>query len=103
MTREDFMATFSSVFADEEGWIKFDQQRIMDILDVIEEGFENDKCKLWEWESEVYILWKETGLVINWYKLTHIGRSLFVSDNIDMVDLEDILYAIREEIMEELK
>lgn len=46
------------------------------LLDAIEEGITLESFKLWYFEEEVYILHLTSGTLINWYKITHIGRCL---------------------------
>ena len=65
--REIFTNIFTSIFSNDN---------ISKILDIIYSGYESEKYKCWIYDDEVYLLNKETGMFINWYKLDHIGRCL---------------------------
>lgn len=62
--REEFTNIFCSVFNPDN------------ICDIIFSGYEGYSYKCWIYDDEVYILNKETGDFINWYKIDHIGRCL---------------------------
>ena len=49
-------------------------------LDFLEKGKYSDKYDCYvDYDEENYIINRETGEYINWYKLNHIGRSINIS------------------------
>ena len=38
--------------------------------------FESDNFKIWYFDEDCYILHKESGILVSWYKLYHYGRCL---------------------------
>lgn len=70
--REEFVTAFCSVLDSENDSVITNT----DIYDIITEGYEGDTYKCWLYDDEVYILNKDTGDLVNWYKIGHIGRCL---------------------------
>lgn len=46
------------------------------LLDLIEEGYEDDCYKIFYTNENVYIMDLDQVTVINWYKISHVGRCL---------------------------
>ena len=46
------------------------------LLDLIEQGYEDECYKLFYANNEVFIIDLDQISIINWYKITHIGRCL---------------------------
>ncbi len=38
-------------------------------------GYENNDVKLWYYDNEIYIMYKPAMIVVNYYKLGHVGRT----------------------------
>ena len=95
MERENFMNLFLHYLGD--------NLKNYDILDIIENGYETAKFKCWYFNEndEAYILNKVNGVIICWYKLTHIGRSLFIiNDNSKPYLIGETLRLLAEDIKE---
>lgn len=61
--------------------------------------FENDFIKLWTWDcDEYYILEKETGILINWYK--HLGRANYCNKKLTIKEYEEFAKRILKELKE---
>ena len=56
ITRDEFIRIFSKI-----------DEIIYEIYD-----YEDFDIKIWHYEDDVYILEKDTGILVNWYK--HLGR-----------------------------
>ena len=65
------------------------------LIDIYE--FENEKIKIWKWEDEYFILEKDTGIIVNWYK--HLGRCNTCNKKLTIENYE----TFGERILEELK
>lgn len=76
-----------------------------DIDELIYEGFddayniENDKIKIWIYEDERYILDKETGIIVSWYK--HLGRANNCNKNLNLEALDKWAIKIYFNLVEE--
>lgn len=79
--RDEFIRIFLDIY-----------EILMDIYD-----FENDKIKIWNWEDETFILEKDTGIVVNWYK--HLGRCNVCNKELTIENYEEFA----ERILQELK
>lgn len=71
------------------------------VLDLIEQGYEGYRFKMWYYDSEAYILNKKEGILINWYKISHIGRCLFISHDISLEKLIEMFNELIDELDEE--
>lgn len=67
-------------------------------LGIIHGGKENDAYKVWCFNQEVYLLQKDTGVIINWYKLNHVGRDLSFNTEISSLQLYEFLNDLKEEL-----
>lgn len=65
------------------------------LIDIYE--FENEKIKIWKWEDEYFILEKDKGIIVNWYK--HLGRCNTCNTKLTIGNYE----TFAERILEELK
>lgn len=62
--------------------------------------FENEKIKIWLWEEEYFILEKETGILVSWYK--HLGRCNKCNKNMSLEDLKNFVLVVEEELINEI-
>ena len=62
-------------------------QDIYNFEDVIDNGFENEECKIWRWEDETFILEKRTGIIVSWYK--HLGRANWSNEGLTTGNYEE--------------
>lgn len=80
MTRTHFNRIVKSVFSDYN-----------ELFDMIECGIFSDRVDAFCFETQVYILLKKPyPYIISWYKVTHVGRNLEVSDDIQ----QHIIYVL---------
>lgn len=80
MTRSHFNRIVKSVFDDYN-----------ELYDMLEYGITSGRVDAFYHETQVYILLKKPyPYIISWYKLTHVGRDLEVSDNIQ----QHIIYTL---------
>lgn len=89
-------------FIDREIFRKIISNLIDDIenfYDVIEYGYEGDRFKAWYYEEEVYILDKGNFIILNWYKLTHIGRCLTCNYNMTVKETYKFIRSFRNEVL----
>lgn len=72
------------------------------IFDLILDGAETDSFKMWYnyEDEEVYILHKTSGIVVNWYKLYHVGRALSSNKNLTYHDFKVFFTLLKSEIIE---
>lgn len=59
--------------------------------------FEDEEIKIWYWEDEYFILEKETGIIVNWYK--HLGRC----NTTNKLEFENEYKEFAERILKRLK
>lgn len=84
--REEFTAIIIKIF---ENYDKF--------IQLFYSSYEGQKFKCWYFDDDFYILCKETGELVNWYK--HLGRIL--EWNLDDRDaLEVFLLSLKDEVEE---
>ena len=78
--RDIFSFTIIKVFGNTPNFLNFLEN----------EEYNNIKydCFL-DYDGETYIINRETGEYINWYKCTHIGRSINISISSDSVNILD--------------
>lgn len=60
--------------------------------------FENEKIKIWQWEEEYFILEKDTGIIVSWYK--HLGRCNVCNKDLTIENYEEFAKRILEELKE---
>ena len=60
--------------------------------------FENEKIKIWQWEEEYFILEKDTGIIVSWYK--HLGRCNVCNKDLTIGNYEEFAKRILEELKE---
>lgn len=89
ITREVFNEVFESVFGDNG----------MEFLNRIAEGFSTSNYKGFLHDDTVFIIDLLNEELITWYKLTHIGRSLKITDSgMTKVDLTKLFAEIKGEL-----
>nr|DAU41978.1 MAG TPA: hypothetical protein [Caudoviricetes sp.] len=89
-------------FVDRDIFIKIISNLIDNIenfYDTIEYGYEGDKFKAWYYNEEVYIMDKTNFIIINWYKLTHIGRYLTCNCNMTVKETYKFIRSFRNEAL----
>lgn len=66
------------------------------LIDIYE--FENEKIKIWCWEDEYFILEKDSGIIVSWYK--HLGRCNTCNKKLTIENYEEYSKRILEELLE---
>jgi len=61
------------------------------LIDKYDFSYENELIKIWYWEDEVFILEKQTGILVNWYK--HLGRANYVNKKLTEKEIRE--FAVR--------
>lgn len=72
---------------------------IDNFYDIVEYGYEGEVYKSWYYNEEVYIMNKESFTIINWYKLTHIGRCLTCNKNMNVKETYRFIRSFRNEVL----
>ena len=89
--REKFVLIVSELFGENED----------KLYDLILDGVETDSFKMWyNFEDEVYILHKTSGILVNWYKLYHVGRGLTSNKKLTYHDFKVFFTLLKSEIQE---
>ena len=76
------------------------------LLDKIEEGYSNSHFICFIEDIEVYIIYKHNYIIINWYKLNHIGRCLrsnCANFNIIKEILSELYFTFKEDIIDDIR
>lgn len=73
------------------------------MLDAIDYGFESDIFKSWYNNEMVYILHKDIGTLVSWYKLTHIGRCLASNKYFGVSNMYRFIRWFRNEVNNEIR
>lgn len=71
LSREKFVEIWKEVFSSKDN---IDLQE--KFFDLILNGYEDERLKCWYYDDEVYLFDKYSFLMVNWYKLSHVGRVL---------------------------
>lgn len=77
----------------------FNGKELDELFDYITEGFVSESFKLLLQDEEVYIICLSSGVIINWYKLCHVGRCLNFNTKLSEDELDDIFEKLHEEIL----
>jgi hypothetical protein len=91
--REDFTKVWNEVF----------ENRSLDVIDCCIDHTTTSNFELWcdEFE-EYYIKYIPTGVMINWYKSAHLGRTNTCTDpNFTLDDFRIFLTKLNKELLEE--
>ena len=90
--REDFVKVWDEALED----------RSFDVLDLCTEHTVTDNFELWCDEfDEYYIKYIPTGVIVNWYKGAHLGRTNTCTDpNFTLEDFKTFLIQLKTEISE---
>lgn len=73
------------------------------MFDAIEYGFESDIFKSWYNNETVYILHKDSGTLVCWYKLTHIGRCISSNKYLGVSNMYRFIRWFRNEVKDEIR
>lgn len=94
--RIKFSLLFDSYFVDNEDNLE------SKFFELILDGAETDSFKMWYnfEDEEVYILHKTSGILVNWYKLYHVGRCLTCNKKLTYHDFETFFTLLKSEIVE---
>lgn len=88
--RDDFCKVFGEVFTDDE---------IIDIDVMCGYPQNTDNFLLYRWEDEFYIIHRDSGTIINWYK--HLGRTNTCNkEGFTLADLKELLLLLKEDLKE---
>ena len=88
--RDDFCKVFREVFTDDE---------IIDIDVMCGYPQNTDNFLLYRWEAEFYIIHRDSGTIINWYK--HLGRTNTCNkEAFTLADLKELLLLLKEDLKE---
>lgn len=88
--RDDFCKVFREVFTDDE---------IIDIDVMCGYPQNTDNFLLYRWEDEFYIIHRDSGTIINWYK--HLGRTNTCNkEAFTLADLKELLLLLKEDLKE---
>lgn len=88
--RDDFCKVFGEVFTDDE---------IIDIDVMCGYPQNTENFLLYRWEDEFYIIHRDSGTIINWYK--HLGRtSTCNKEGFTLADLKELLLLLKEDLKE---
>lgn len=83
ITRDEFIRIFSKI-----------DEIIYEIYD-----YEDFDIKIWHYEDDIYILEKDTGILVNWYK--HLGRCNTCNKELSIREYEQfaerVLYCLKGE------
>lgn len=74
----------------------FDDGKILD--KIIDEDIETDNFKVWHFDNEIYIVHKDSGTMVNWYKPSHIGRCLTCNKNLTEIEWYEFFSLLNEEV-----
>ena len=89
--RDDFCKVFGEVFTDGE---------IIDIDVMCGYPQNTENFLLYRWEDEFYIIHRDSGTIINWYK--HLGRTNTCNkEGFTLADLKELLLLLKEDLKEE--
>lgn len=91
--REDFVKVWEEVLGDSSG----------DVLDMCVRHATTNNFELWCDEfDEYYIKYIPTGVIVNWYKGAHLGRTnTCTKSNFTLEDFRTFLTQLKSEIKEE--
>ena len=85
--RDDFCKVFREVFTDDE---------IIDIDVMCGYPQNTDNFLLYRWEDEFYIIHRDSGTIINWYK--HLGRTNTCNkEAFTLADLKELLLLLKKD------
>jgi hypothetical protein len=88
--RDDFCKVFGEVFTDDE---------IIDIDVMCGYPQNTENFLLYRWEDEFYIIHRDSGTIINWYK--HLGRTNTCNkEAFTLADLKELLLLLKEDLKE---
>ena len=88
--RDDFCKVFGEVFTDDE---------IIDIDVMCGYPQNTENFLLYRWEDEFYIIHRDSGTIINWYK--HLGRTNTCNkEGFTLADLKELLLLLKEDLKE---
>ena len=79
-----------------------DRDKFIEIFGKINEFIEDeyeietDSIKIWHWEDETFILNKETGFIVSWYK--HLGRANWCNHEMSLYEYRQFATDIMVEI-----
>lgn len=89
--RDDFCKVFREVFTNDE---------IIDIDVMCGYPQNTENFLLYRWEDEFYIIHRDSGTIINWYK--HLGRTNTCNkEGFTLADLKELLLLLKEDLKEE--
>lgn len=89
--RDDFCKVFGEVFTDDE---------IIDIDVICGYPQNTENFLLYRWEDEFYIIHRDSGTIINWYK--HLGRTNTCNkEGFTLADLKELLLLLKEDLKED--
>lgn len=85
--RDDFCKVFGEVFTDDE---------IIDIDVMCGYPQNTENFLLYRWEDEFYIIHRDSGTIINWYK--HLGRTNTCNkEGFTLADLKELLLLLKKD------
>lgn len=86
--RDDFCKVFGEVFTDDE---------VIDIDVMCGYPQNTENFLLYRWEDEFYIIHRDSGTIINWYK--HLGRTNTCNkEGFTLADLKELLLLLKEDL-----
>lgn len=82
----------------------YDKYKVYSLLENKGLVHNGDYFKVWyDYDEEtIYLLEKESGILITWYKFTHVGRCLECNKDLNVEDFELFAFLLELELKDEL-